>query len=60
VIGAIAGSAIPLGRSLHQVWHVPVLVGALVWLLVVRRGVVSTLLLAGAVGIILALVGVTV
>jgi chromate transporter len=60
VIGAIAGSAIPLGRSLHQVWQVPVLVGALVWLLVVRRGVVSTLLLAGAVGIILALVGVTV
>jgi len=60
VIGAIAGSAIPLGRSLHQVWQVPVLAGALVWLLVARRGVVSALLLAGAVGIILALVGVTV
>ena len=60
VIGAIAGSAIPLGRSLHHVWQIPVLVGALVWLLVARRGVVSALLLAGAIGIILALVGVTV
>jgi chromate transporter len=60
VIGAIAGSAIPLGRSLHQVWQIPVLAGALVWLLVARRGVVSALLLAGGVGIVIALVGVTV
>jgi chromate transporter len=60
VIGAIAGSAIPLGRSLHQVWQIPVLAGALVWLLVARRGVVSALLLAGGVGIVIALAGVTV
>lgn len=60
VIGAIAGSAIPLGRSLHQLWQVPVLVAGLVWLLVARRGVVSALLLAGGVGIIIALVGVKV
>jgi chromate transporter len=60
VIGAIAGSAIPLGRSLHQVWQIPVLAAALIWLLVARRGVVSALLLAGAIGVILALVGVTV
>jgi chromate transporter len=60
VIGAIAGSAIPLGRSLHELWQVPVLAGALVWLLVARRGVVSALLLAGGIGITLALVGVSV
>jgi chromate transporter len=60
VIGAIAGSAIPLGRSLHQVWQIPVLAAALLWLLVARRGVVSALLLAGGVGIIIALVGVRV
>jgi len=60
VIGAIAGSAIPLGRSLHHVWQIPVLAGALFWLLVARRGVVSALLLAGGIGIVLALVGVTV
>ena len=60
MIGAIAGSAIPLGRYLHQVWQIPVLAGALVWLLVARRGVVSALLLAGGVGIVIALVGVTV
>ena len=60
VIGAIAGSAIPLGRSLHHVWQIPVLVAALVWLLVARRGVVSALLIAGGIGGILALVGVTV
>ena len=60
VIGAIAGSAIPLGRELQHVWQVPVLVGAVLWLFVVRRGVVSTLLLAGAVGTAVALAGVAV
>ncbi len=60
VIGAIAGSAIPLGLSLHHLWQVPVLVAALAWLFVIKRGVVSALLLAGAVGIVLALLGVAV
>jgi chromate transporter len=60
VIGAIAGSAIALGLSLHQWWQVAVLAGALLWLLALRRGVVSGLLLAGAVGVVLALVGVAV
>jgi chromate transporter len=58
VIGAIAGSAIPLGLSLQHVWQIPVLVAALVWLFMARRGVVSGLLLAGGVGILLALSGV--
>ncbi len=60
VIGAIAGSAIPLGLSLGHLWQIPVLVGALLWLFVLRRGVVSALLIAGAVGVVLALAGVPV
>jgi chromate transporter len=55
VVGAIAGSAIPLGLAFGHLWQVPVLAGALVWLFVARRGVVSTLLVAGAVGVIVAL-----
>jgi chromate transporter len=60
VIGAIAGSAIPLGLSFQHLWQIPVLAGALFWLFVIRRGVVSGLLVAGAVGIILAIAGVPV
>jgi chromate transporter len=60
VIGAIAGSAIPLGRSLVHVWQVPVLAGALVLLFVLRRSVVTCLLLAGLVGLLLGLSGVSV
>jgi chromate transporter len=60
VIGAIAGSAIPLGLSFQHLWQVPVLAGALLWLLVIRRGVVSGLLIAGAVGVAVALAGVAV
>ena len=56
-IGAIAGSALPLARSLHAPWQFAVLVVALGWLLVLRRGVVSALLLAGAVGAVIALAG---
>jgi len=60
VIGAIAGSAIPLGRSLQHLWQIPILAGALVWFFVLRRGVVSGLLLAGVVGAAVALAGVPV
>ena len=58
VIGAIAGSAIPLGLAFQHLWQIPVLAGAVVWLFAARRGVVSGLLLAGAVGILVALSGV--
>jgi chromate transporter len=58
VIGAIAGSAIPLGLSLHFYWQIPVLAGALLWLLLARWNVVACLLTAGVVGTICALVGV--
>ena len=60
VIGAIAGSAIPLGLDLHLYWQAPVLVAAALWLLVARRGVVTCLLAAGAIGVVLALAGVRV
>jgi chromate transporter len=58
VIGAIAGSASPLGLSLHMYWQIPVLAGALVWLLLARRSVVGCLLAAGVLGAVLGLVGV--
>ena len=58
VIGAIAGSAIPLGLAFGHLWQIPVLAGVLVWLFVVRRGVVSALLIAGAIGVVVALTGV--
>ncbi len=60
VIGAIAGSTIPLGLAFQVAWQIPVLAGALVWLFVVRRGVVSALVLAAAVGLVVALSGIAV
>jgi chromate transporter len=60
VIGAIVGSAIPLARGLHHPWQVPVLAGACVWLFLARRGVVSALLIAGGLGVVLALGGIAV
>jgi len=60
VIGAIAGSAVSLGLTFGHLWQIPVLAGALLWLFAARRGVVSGLLVAGAVGVLLALAGVPV
>jgi chromate transporter len=54
VIGAIAGSAIPLGLAFQHQWQIPILAGALLWLFGARRSVVSTLLIAGVVGVVLA------
>ncbi len=56
-IGAIIGSAIPLTRALGETWQYFVLAAAAVWLLALRRGVVSALLAGGAVGAVLALAG---
>ena len=58
VIGAIAGAAISLGLAFQHLWQIPVLAGGLVWLLVLRRGVVSGLLLGAAVGALVAAAGV--
>lgn len=60
VIGAIAGSAIPLGRSLTQPWQIPILAGAILLLTFFPRRVVGCLILAGAIGLLLALSGVSV
>jgi chromate transporter len=55
--GAIIGSAIPLGSSLSENWQYVVLGVAAVLLLVLRRGVVPTLVLAGVAGTAVALAG---
>jgi chromate transporter len=60
VIGAIGGSAIPLGLAFGHLWQIPVLAGALLWIFALRRTVVSGLLLAGVVGVAVALGGVPV
>jgi chromate transporter len=56
-IGAIFGSAVPLARALGAPWQFAVLAVAAVLLLVLRRGVVPTLLCAGAAGALVALAG---
>jgi len=56
-IGAILGAAITLAVALHQAWQFGLLATAMLTLLVLKRGVVQTLLGAAAVGIIAALVG---
>ena len=55
--GAIIGSAVPLARALGETWEYAVLGAAGIALLALRRGVVPTLLLAGAVGAILGVAG---
>jgi chromate transporter len=54
-IGAIYGSAIPLTLALSHPWQYAVLAGALLLLLPLRRGMVLTLLAAGAVGVLITL-----
>jgi len=56
-IGAILGSAIPLAGALTETWQFLVLAAAAIALLLARRGVVTVLLGAGAIGTIVALAG---
>jgi chromate transporter len=56
-IGAILGAAIPLAGALREGWQYGVLAAAAVALLLLRRGVVQTLLGAGALGLLAALAG---
>ena len=56
-IGAILGSAIPLALALQDDWQWAVLAGAAVSLLALRRGVVLTLLAAGALGAVAVVLG---
>jgi chromate transporter len=54
-IGAILGSAIPLSSALSEAWQYAVLAFAAALLFVARRGVVTTLLIAGGLGVVVAL-----
>jgi chromate transporter len=56
-IGAIAGSAIPLGLALSHLWQLGVLALALLWLIALRRSVVVGLVAAGLLGVIAGLAG---
>ena len=56
-IGAILGSAVPLALALGEAWQWAVLAGAALALLVLRRGVVVTLLVAGVVGALAVVLG---
>lgn len=56
-IGAIAGASIPLGFALSHLWQVGLLTLASVSMLVLKRGVVPTLLASGAIGVGAALAG---
>ena len=56
-IGAIAGSAVVLGLVITHLWQLGVLAAAAVWLLALRRGVVSALVGAAAVGLLAAALG---
>ncbi len=56
-IGAILGSAIPLALALSETWQLIVLAAAAVALLALGRRVVATLLAAGALGVLLAVLG---
>jgi chromate transporter len=56
-IGAILGSSVALAGTLSEAWQAAVLAGAAAFLLILRRGVVLTLVCAGAAGAVLALLG---
>jgi chromate transporter len=56
-IGAILGAAIPLAGALHETWQWLILAASVVALLIMRRGVVETLVAAGVVGAVVALAG---
>jgi chromate transporter len=56
-IGAILGAAIPLTEALSEWWQFVLLGLAAVALLLLRRGVVATLVAAGVIGAVVALAG---
>jgi chromate transporter len=56
-IGAILGSAIPLALAIPELWQYAMLAAAAMLLLWLKRGVVETLVLAGAAGALLAVAG---
>jgi chromate transporter len=57
VIGAIIGSAVPLGLAITQLWQLGILAAALIWLVALRRGVVAAIVAGAIVGIIAVILG---
>jgi chromate transporter len=57
VVGAIAGAAIPLGLALTHLWQIGVLAAVAVWLLALRKGVVTAIVGGAVIGIAAALAG---
>ena len=57
VVGAIAGSAIPLGLALSHLWQLAVLALSAIWLIALRKGVVLAIVGGGIAGVIAALAG---
>ena len=55
--GAIIGASVPLAGALGEAWQYGLLACAAVALLLLRRAIVPTLLLAGATGLAIALLG---
>jgi chromate transporter len=56
-IGAIAGAAVPLGLSLAHLWQAGVLTVAAIWLIGLRRGVVTAITGAALAGVLVFLAG---
>jgi chromate transporter len=56
-IGAIAGAAVPLGLALAHPWQLGVLAAAAIWLIGLRRGVVTAIVGAAARGVVTFLAG---
>jgi chromate transporter len=56
-IGAILGAAITLAAALSESWQFAILAVAAILLLALDRGVVTTLLLAGGAGVLIAVAG---
>lgn len=56
-IGAILGAAVPLALALSETWQVVLLAAAFPALLVLRVGVISTLLAGGVIGVAIVLAG---
>jgi chromate transporter len=57
VIGAIAGAVVPLTLGLSHLWQIPVLCGAVLWLMVAKRGVISCFAFGALAGVICQLFG---
>jgi chromate transporter len=56
-VGAIIGAAIVLAAALKETWQFGILAAAAAALLILNRGVVQTLLVAGALGVLAAVLG---